>query len=124
MKEMFKNEEWAKKWSVSCSKKPNKKEQVLIKLLKSNNFPYKYVGNGKVWLSGKNPDFINVNGQKKLIELFGDYWHNKKHFPQSNDEQSLSQHYKKYGFKCLIIWEKELKNSEKVIQKIREFEYG
>jgi G:T-mismatch repair DNA endonuclease (very short patch repair protein) len=67
---------------------------------------------------------VTVNGQKKLIELFGDYWHNKKHFPQSNDEQSLSQHYKKYGFKCLIIWEKELKNSEKVIQKIREFEYG
>jgi very-short-patch-repair endonuclease len=98
--------------------KPNKPEKVLIKLL-SLILPkeYKYVGDGQVILKGFNPDFINVNGQKKIIELFGDYWHSKT---QSRDRKRLGA-YKSLGYKTLIIWDYELKDLEKLKEKILYF---
>lgn len=32
--------------------------------------PYKFVGNGKFLIERKNPDFININGEKKAIEVY------------------------------------------------------
>jgi len=48
---------------------------------------------------------MNINGQKKLIELYGDYWH------KGQNPQKRINYFKKYGFKTLIIWEKEYKNN-------------
>jgi G:T-mismatch repair DNA endonuclease (very short patch repair protein) len=31
------------------------------------------------------------------------------------------EHYKQYGFDCLIIWEDELKDIDKVVTKIKRF---
>lgn len=95
---------YLKKLSKSMHLKPNKPETFLIKLL-NINFPkeYKYVGGFKFFLGGKNPDFMNVNSKKKLIELFGDYWH------KDEDPRNRIKHFKKYGFDTLVIWEKELK---------------
>jgi len=105
------------------SLKPNKKELILNRLLYTL-FPkeYKYVGDAKVWIENFNPDFINCNGQKKIIELFGDYWH---HLPYKlvRDKQRL-QCYKKYGYSTLVVWERELKNLESVKTKIISFHKG
>jgi hypothetical protein len=30
-------------------------------------------------------------------------------------------HFKKYGYNCLVIWSEELKNPEKVIEKMKVF---
>jgi hypothetical protein len=65
---------------------------------------YKYVGDGEVIMGGKCPDFININGQKKIIELFGNYWHRR------NDEEKRVNHFKRYGYCTLVIWENELKD--------------
>ena len=100
--------------------KPNKPEKLLNKLL-NNLFPkeYKFVGDGKIILGGFNPDFININGQKKIIELYGDYWHNR---PDSKSKHKRRINaYKKFGYKTLIIWEHELKKIDKTKQKIMEF---
>jgi len=100
--------------------KPNKPEKQLNKLLQQL-LPkeYKFVGDGKVILGGFNPDFINCNGQKKIIELYGDYWHNKSSYKE-RDKRRLKT-YKKYGYKILIIWQCELKNLEKLKKKILKF---
>jgi len=99
---------------------PNKTEQLLDKFIKLT-LPkeYKFVGNGKVIIDGFNPDFININGKKKIIELYGDYWHNLPGYME-RDKRRLKS-YKKYGYKTLIIWEHELKEPEKVIAKVMEF---
>lgn len=99
---------------------PNKKEKLLNKLL-LKLFPneYKYVGSGDVILGGFNPDFINVNGQKKIIELYGDYWHNLPGYKE-RDKRRLNA-YKEFGYKTLIIWEKELRNKGKLIEKLLKF---
>lgn len=101
-------------------KSPNKPEKLLNKLLQ-NLLPkeYSFVGNGKIFIAGFVPDFINCNGQKKIIELFGDYWHNRKN-AKERDKIRLKT-YKKYGYKTLIIWEHELKDLDKVKGKILKF---
>ena len=76
---------------------------------------YKFVGNGFTWIAGKCPDFLNVNGQKKLIEVFGDYVHKGQ-----TGEERVS-HFRQYGFSTLIIWENELKNREALAERILTF---
>ena len=47
------------------------------------------------------PDFLSTNGQRKVIEVFGDYWH------KGEDPQGRIDAFAKLGFKCLVIWEHE-----------------
>ena len=99
----------------------NKSEQLVDKLLISLlGKKYKFVGDGKIMFDRFNPDFININGEKKIIEFYGDYWHNK---PQSKlaDKRRLKT-YKKYGYETLILWESELRaNIDYVVSKILAF---
>lgn len=124
-KNKWRNEKIYKKIIKNMNLKPNIPEKVLINLFKKEKLQYKYVGDGKFWIEGRNPDFINVNGQKKIIELFGDYWHSEKHLKRKNklerSETNTLKHYKKYGYSTLIIWERELKNVNNVLGKIRRF---
>lgn len=79
---------------------------------------YKYVGDWQFVLGGKSPDFMNVNGQKKLIEMYGDYWH-------SEDEvQPRINHFKEYGFDTLIVWEHELQDMDSLRGRIIDFNTG
>ncbi len=55
--------------------KPNKPETLLTKLFKELKLHYTFVGDGKIILAGFCPDFINKK-EKKIIELYRDYWHN------------------------------------------------
>ncbi len=122
----WKDPNFQKKVQNSCNLKPNKSEQKLGALLKELTFgDYKYVGDFQFFLGGRNPDFMNVNGQKKLIELYGDYWHNKQKFPKKHSPLERIKHFSKYGFDTLVIWESELKNNlEGVVDRILLFNYA
>jgi G:T-mismatch repair DNA endonuclease (very short patch repair protein) len=98
---------------------PNKPEKVVNKLLSKISKDYKYVGDGSFIISGFNPDFMNINGQKKIIELFGTYWHKKQEVIKRDIRRIKT--YKKYGYKTLIVWEHELKNIDKLIKKLERF---
>jgi len=112
-----------KRWVAAVAKgvtlKPNESELQLNELLQ-NLFPreYKYVGDFQFWLGGKNPDFMNINGKKKLIELFGNYWHAEE------DEGTRANHFNNYGFECLIIWERELQNTYRLTSKLKTFHHN
>lgn len=95
--------------------KPNKKELALLAIIKQISLPYQYVGGGEFILGGKCPDYLNTDGQKKLIELFGDYWH------QGQDPQERIDYFSQYGFQTLIIWESELGNPARVEEKLLRF---
>jgi very-short-patch-repair endonuclease len=104
--------------------KPNKPEKQLNELLQEL-FPneYKYVGDFQVIIGSRNPDFINVAGQKKIIELFGDYFHSKKLTKRSRKEEEKQRidYFSKYGYHTLIIWEHELKDINKLKNKLLRF---
>jgi len=95
--------------------RPNKAEQFLIDFFQANSLPFKYVGDGEFILGGKCPDFLNTDGQKSLIELFGRYWH-----PES-DVAIRINHFAAYGFSTLIIWEDELANTNRLLKKVKHF---
>lgn len=94
---------------------PNKIEIKLWEFLEEK-FPgeWDYVGNWSFWIDRRNPDFVHST-KNKVIELFGDYWH------KNDDPEKLIQHYRKNGFDCLVIWERELKDMKKVFERVRDF---
>ena len=93
--------------------------------MKDNNFPFIFVGDGKFWIKGKetsyNPDFLHQDKkQRKIIEIFGDYWHNLKDH-KKRDAERLNT-YKEKGFQVLVIWENQIKKScGEVIKLIESF---
>lgn len=54
------------------ARKPNEYGKILDAILQEI-FPneWKYVGDGQLIINGKNPDWVNINGKKQLIELWG-----------------------------------------------------
>lgn len=110
------SDESRRKWFKSNTITPNKQEIRLQKLL-DEILPneYKFVGDGEFILGGRCPDYLNVNGQKKLIELYGDFWH------KGEDGIERIEYFKSFGFETLIVWEHELKNSDLLISKINRF---
>ena len=100
----------------------NKAEAKLNQVIQEMGLPYKFVGNGEVWISGLSPDFINTNGQKKIIEFFGEHWHEGKGVSYRRTENGRKEVFAGYGYDTLIIWGKELKNMEAVKQRILNFD--
>ena len=117
-KERWKNKEYVKKLLSSLKVSPNKKEIKLINLINKYNLPYKFVGCGDYIIEKFNPDFIHLN-DRKIIELFGDYWHNRVDYKKRDRFREIV--YKRNGFKTLIIWEHELRNMSDVLNKIIKF---
>jgi hypothetical protein len=90
-----------------CPIRPTSYENKIINLIEKFNLPFKYVGNGKVWLGNFNPDFIECNGKKLLIETYCSYWHIQ------NYEKQRYAIFKKYGnFRTLFINEDDLERKD------------
>lgn len=118
-KRLLQNDEYAKQRIKHFFIKPNKPEKIMIELIQNNNLPFIYVGNGKFWINGFNPDFIDYDN-KKIIEIFGNYWHNTKR-AKIRDKERLDI-YSKNGYETIIIWENETKNPDLVLEKIKKIE--
>jgi len=118
---VWKNEEFIANMRKSRALKPNGQEKELNKILqKLHPKEYKFVGDFAFWIDGKNPDFVSVGGQKKLIELFGTYWHSQEITGRTRveEERRRKKHFAKFGWKTLIVWEQELKDVEALEKKI------
>jgi len=108
-----------------AKKTPTIPEQKIIEIV-SEHFPdFKYNGNGElsVVLAGMIPDFINTNGRKQVIEVFGDYYHGKICKNWKNSELGKKMAYNSLGYKCLVIWEREIKDrtDDELVGIIRKF---
>jgi len=107
--------------ALHTNSKPTLPEIELGKLLQEAcPEQYKYTGNGTFMVGNRFPDFVNINGKKKLVEMYGSYWHKNENIKIKIDE------YKSYGFDCLIIWEHELRqqSKESLLGRIRSFNNG
>lgn len=127
IKKLWENPEFIVKVIKGRAMRPTKPEQKLIEIT-DRYFPeFRYNGNFDqgVVLNYLIPDFVNVNGKKELIEVFGDYFHsprgskNKWHRSELGREMA----YNSIGWKSLIIWEHELKelSIEQIVEKINQF---
>jgi very-short-patch-repair endonuclease len=131
----YQNWLYGKKGCKSCSAKirsaeipnkrclnPNKPEKILIELFKKFNINFKYVGNSKFYVDRFNPDFIDKKN-KKIIEFNGTYWHTKDDYVINKDNEKLRT-YTEHGYSTLIIWDKELGDTDKLIDKVKLFNRG
>lgn len=112
---------WIKSAMRGCARLPNKPEVIVRDMLMAiAPNEWQYVGDGAVIIGGCNPDFINVNGRKLIIEVFGNYWHGiKARYNSTPDARQAI--FGEYGYKTLIIWESEVKDSQVLESKIRQF---
>lgn len=119
-KENWTDPDYIKRTLTQTSVRPTKPESTLDALTEKD---VKYVGNGAFWITlpngkHKNPDF-KITGQRKLIEVFGDYWH------RGESTKDLINTYKGVGYDCLVFWESEIYNSPQYVRnKIDEFING
>jgi intein/homing endonuclease len=129
---IFNNKDYIMRRSKSIFKslkidRMKKTTEKVISYILRNMFPkeYKFNGNGNqgTVINRLIPDFINVNGKKKCIEVLGDYWHTLKR-TKSDEEIRIKSAYSKLGYDCLIIWESELKDKDEIRQKIKNFHYN
>jgi hypothetical protein len=125
-KKGWQNTEKGKMMIIKRTKKlgahQSKAEEIAIRLINENNLPFNFVGDGKLIIGSKNPDFIYLRDGRKIIEIFSDYWHRDdiaKYWHQT--EEGCKIYYELLGYNVLIIWENELKSPNKVVDKIRDF---
>lgn len=116
-RKLWANPDFVRKQMVARNRtRINKQEKILFEILNSL-YPgqWKWVGGGELIINGKCPDFVNVNGQKKIIELFGDYWH----MGQNPDDRK--QIFAPLGYQTLVIWQSEMKDRDGLINTIKAF---
>ena len=91
---LHKDEQIARMMRGAASKRPNKLEVQLTSLIRKNGLPYRYVGDWKLIVGGRCPDFVS-DGGRHVIELFGDYWHDEK---ERITPEERASHYKSHGY--------------------------
>lgn len=119
----YKEQQIRKMQLAQNHKQTNPERLVLFLLNKLYPKQWEYTGDWKMIIGSKNPDFANINGKKKLIELFGTYHHGyklRKECPFIHQLKRI-KHFQLYGYDTLIIWEHELKDLRSVTDKILEF---
>lgn len=92
-------------------KRPTSLEQQMMTIIQKYNLPYKYVGNGAFLIGFKNPDFVNINGEKKLIEVANTFHHNKDY------SQKRAEYFEKWGWTSYIFRMDEL-NEKEILKKL------
>ena len=105
------------------------KPEIQLNRLLQKLFPgqWKYVGDASFWVTsnGKhlNPDFINIAGQKKIIEMNGDYWHGEKRTGRTKEEEEQQRVdlFTELGYQTLIVWQHELEDTDTLKSKVIEF---
>jgi hypothetical protein len=108
-------------------KRPTLPEKIMQGILNKHFPEFKYNGDfGQgIVLAGLVPDFVNTNGKKQVIEVFGDYFHSAKVVGsrQRGTEAGKIEAYKSVGFNCLVIWQSDLEHSSEdiIISKINQF---
>jgi ribonucleoside-diphosphate reductase alpha chain len=130
-KENWKDPEFVRRSLSSRPKEQiamSKAEKQLSYILRSvcpGEFKYNGMCNLGFVVNGHIPDFVNVNGKKKAINVNGCYYHGcvKCGYGDSPNTKDIrhSNSLRKVGYQELTIWEHELIEKDKVKEKVETF---
>ena len=101
-------------------RRPTSFEQRVIDVIFKYDLPYEYVGNGKVIINYVNPDFIQNNGKKLLIEVANRVL---LHHP-IDYEDKRAKRFAQYGFKTLFLRDEDILRDDwehHILSRIEEF---
>lgn len=87
-------------------------EEKFENIIKKNNLPYVFVGNGEFIIGRKNPDFVNTNGKKIAIEVY--YTRHKDQFRGGIEKwkKDRTMIFSKYGWELLYFNEKMVNEND------------
>lgn len=91
---------------ILARRTPSHYEKIVIELIAKFNLPYQYVGDGQLWIGGKNPDFAHYD-KKILIEVYGTK-QKREVVGSDNYEMDRSMHFAKFGFSVIFLNETDL----------------
>ena len=74
---------------LSCTQ-PSSFEVRVQDVLDANHLPFTYIGDGRLWINGKNPDFKH-DSLPVLIEVYG-IWHKERNYEEIRS-RCLSDYY-------------------------------
>lgn len=126
-KKRWQDPKFVAKMLKALNKKPTKPEKRLGAILDKHLPQFQYNGDFSlgILLGGLIPDFINVNGKKEVIELFGDYFHSPEVIGDNWHRSELGKVmlYNSLGYRCLVIWEHELNelSEDELVERISDF---
>lgn len=90
-----------------------KPELIFEEICKKYELPFKYTGDGAFWIKNINPDFVECNGKKITVEIFGVAFHSplftfmrNVSYPQTFEGRRRIL--KKYGWKLIVLWDRDL----------------
>jgi len=101
------------------------KPELQLKAILNKHFPqFKYNGDFSLGIkeAGLTPDFVNIS-KNQIIEVYGNYWHSPEVTGDDwrRNELGRIMAFNSVGYRCLVIWERELMNEQAVIDKIKRF---
>lgn len=123
-KERWENKEFREKniknMLSGLLKRPTTLERDFITVVEKHNLPYKYVGDGSFLIGYKNPDFVNVNGEKVAIEVYYT-WFKLNHNKQTEEQyrERRSKYFSAFGWKTFFFNETELKNEQLILEVLK-----
>ena len=124
---LWQNPEFVATMMKARNVKPTKPEEQMEAILKKYFPEFEYNGDGRlgITLGGLTPDFVNVNGKKDLIEVFGDYYHSPEVLGDrwKGSELGKVMVYNSLGWRCLVIRQHELNelSEGEIVAKIKTF---
>ena len=121
-KKQWQDPDFIKKVMIGRNKTPNKDELFVDSVLqKYRPKHWKFNGNFEagVSIAGLIPDFVNINGQKVVIEVFGEPFHDpvlarkvlKRNIRWTVTEFGRKAVFAQLGYKCIVLWSRDLRTS-------------
>lgn len=98
---------YVERMRLAINLKPNQVELKAEKIL--SKYGFRYVGDFRFWIGGKNPDFVNEKNMV-VVEIFGRWYH------ECSEVDERISHFKKYGYRTYIFWDDELGQMESIIR--------
>jgi hypothetical protein len=119
---IYNTKDYRKKFTENLKKHPSKPELKFTDIFNRNIIPLNYCGNKLLIIGGWNPDYAESNGHKMCVEVSNKTFRKKfcKIEPEEYERQRI-EHFAKYGWKCLVLWDDELKDEQKLVDKVNSF---
>lgn len=90
---------------------PSSLEMKFLGIIEKNNLPYKFVGDGSFMIGRKNPDFININGDKIAIEVYARYYKLRHAETVQEWMDDRKRVFKEYGWSVIFFDETQVTES-------------
>ena len=102
---------------VLTRRTPTSLEMKFQNIIEKNGLPYKFVGDGSFMIGRKNPDFININGEKIAIEVYARYFKLRHAETVQKWKEERERVFKEYGWTAMFFDETQV-NERNILRQI------